>query len=129
MTCTQPVIVSATSHGGFISSLTSMNNACGQNQETKWLLKAEAGQTIELTLVDFNWSSDPMKHRSCFRTYGYITEPDNEDKIAICGARQRIRRLHATEGELGHTLQIVIYPTHGSLEFQNFLIHYRGNLI
>jgi len=50
------VEVDAVSTGGYLASVVTEDTGCG-SPEAPWLLRAPAGQTIQLRLLDFNATS------------------------------------------------------------------------
>ena len=124
-----------TSHSGLISSLHTHRASCpaarggGGGDSSVWILEAKPGQQIELTLIDFNWTSAVAgARRSCTHTYGYVIDAESGEKRAICGGgRQRVRSLYTSEGAQAHRVQLVLSQPPPDRPAYNFLIHYTGS--
>lgn len=52
----RPLEVAAASSGGYLASVVTEETGCG-SPESPWLLRAPAGQRIQLRLLDFNATS------------------------------------------------------------------------
>ena len=68
---TRPLEVEAASSGGYLASVVTEETGCG-SPESPWLLRAPAGQKIQLRLLDFNATSreartqdDPQQKLIC----------------------------------------------------------------
>jgi len=66
-----PLEVEAVSSGGYLASVMTEETGCG-SPESPWLLRAPAGQRIQLRLIDFNATSresrtqdDPQQKLIC----------------------------------------------------------------
>lgn len=100
--CISPEKVKVVKKPGYIASVTSSSTSCGLHG-SPWILEAEPGQTVSLSLTDFNWKPDPSAE--CTVKYGYVLDMKNDDVISICGGGERQRDLYQSSG---HGVQIVL---------------------
>ena len=125
-------VVPVTSHGGFLSSLmTSSNGSCKtltrQHSGFRWQLEAAPGQKIQLSLIDFDWSSAQSgNERQAMKPtcYGYITTGGGASRVALCSRGQRVQQLRLPRDADDSHLAEVVLTSQESIP--NFLIHYKG---
>ena len=103
-----------------LASSMSLNTRCGLH-DTPWLLQAEPGQKINLTITDFAWKNDTV--RGCSQRYGYMLDTESDDVINICGGIQRKRALYLSTG---YSLQVVL--DENAVKKYKFLIQFQGNM-
>jgi len=78
----EPLEVEATSSGGYLASVVTEETGCG-SPDSPWLLRAPAGQTIQLRLLDFDAASresrtqhDPQQPLICQVDVPSVTPTD-----------------------------------------------------
>ena len=82
-----PVIVGSDS--GILASRDSTNAGCG-SLTSPWLIQGTAGQRINITLLDFGYSTSQNNAQTtaCI-PYGYLSERHLSVNKTICGGRKR----------------------------------------
>ena len=83
-------VLSSHSSEGVISSHVLDVNGCG-SARSPWSIEARAGQTVELSLLDFE-ALNRARHYSlsmCYQVYGFVVEKTLNINYTICG--QQIR--------------------------------------
>ena len=119
--CSNPLPV--TQETGYLYRNTSVTSSKCNSVE----LRAQPGQRINLTLVDFYWSGDGIRNKptlvrdqNCLR-YGHVRDPDAARNITICGGGER--REHNLLLTQNNTAQIfwISHKVDG-----RFLIKYQG---
>ena len=105
---------------GYISStfLTSPESAI-DDISCIWLLKAQQGQVINITLIDFNPSD---KQQSC-HALGYVKDLLSGREIIIC---QTLRRENHVWTSSGSELEIQIGTVDTLNDKDSFILHYKG---
>jgi len=82
-----------------------------------WIIQAEAGQRINITLLDF---TREHKHGHC-DTYVIISDSDTGDVATICGGKQRHRHVYTSKSNIIH----IQFTDLRQSSFQaNFLLRY-----
>ena len=121
--CNEREKVSAQKQVSYLSSLISENTSCGLHN-TPWILQAEPGQQINITLVDFSWNNNKSNTDNGYNgrcNYGYILDVESDDVISLCGGREREKHLYLSTS---HTVQVVLDSL--ALQKYSFLIAYKG---
>ena len=116
------------SHGPFktssasISSVSIEQSECG-TAATPLILQASPGQSINISLTDFNWGdSSHSLNPKCDRLYGHIISYDSNDIIDICGGGgMREKFVHMSSY---HQVQIALDES--ALQQAHFMINYKG---
>ena len=94
---------------------------CG-SARSPWLIQAKAGQTIEISLVDFK-ALDRARSQSlvtCSDVYGFVVEKTLNINQTICGDKQRDSVVYRSKT---NNVEIYVKKDSGS----KFLIKYSGN--
>ena len=81
-----------------------------------WLLRAQPGQTIKITLIDFQPQPNPQQ---CV-ALGYIKDASNDQEKMICKSSKREQHLYESAGP---SLQIHVGTGKTN---HRFLLHYKG---
>jgi hypothetical protein len=111
---------------GFISSISALETWCGTST-SPWLIEAQPGQKISLTLYDFGvakkYDDETLYgEEDCDVKYAIITEEDPPQSITICGGKKRVSTAYRS---YRNRVQIEIIPK--ARHYANyFLIHYEG---
>ena len=105
---------------GFLSSLISKETSCGLT-ESPWILEAETGQKVNLTLMYFNWHDQEEGGSPCSTKLGYLFDLDSEDIVNICGSTSHTSHLHTTEGN-----RVQLLLDKAALADSHFIIKYEG---
>ena len=124
-TCHSGQRVSAEKIPQVLSSYISQETSCGLHN-SPWILEADPGQMINITLTDFSWSgnksvADNEPPGRCPINYGYIFDVENDDIITLCGGGEREKHLYLSAS---HTVQVVLDSL--ALQKYSFLLSYRG---
>jgi len=111
-----------TSEQGVISSFLSRKIYCGTDS-SPWKIEAKAGQTVEISLLDFKALSRSRSQSiaTCSDTYGYIVEKTLNINHTICGQQKREHVIYRSK-----TNKVEIYVT--SKKQANFILKYKGNI-
>ena len=125
--CISPETVLVTKKPNYLASVISSETSCGLH-ESPWILKAQPGQQIDITVMDFNWKNNSsiknaVADKSCSKSLGYILDMESDDVINICGEEGRIEHVYKSEG---HSVQIILEPS--MLHQHTFLLKYWGML-
>jgi len=108
---------------GIISSQSSDTRGCGY-ANSPWIISAKPGQTINISIVDFNTEVDQSNLVSCPLVYGFIIERSLGINHTICGGRQRELAIYTAK-----TNQVEIQIlSRGIRRDGRFLLKYKGNL-
>ena len=75
---------------GIISSHLTRETGCGSIR-SPWIIQAKAGQTVEITLLDFKGLQRARSHSlmTCTDVYGFIVEKTLNINQTICGQNTR----------------------------------------
>ena len=111
--------------------MTSSNGSCKtlttQRSDFRWQLEAAPGQKIQLSLIDFDWSSEQSgnEQRAVKTTcFGYIATGGGASRVALCSRGQRVQQLHLPRAADDSRVAEVVLTSQEHLP--NFLIHYKG---
>ena len=119
--CSNSYTQSVTRHTKTISSHTLKEAKCGSH-EKPLTLEAKPGQTVNITLYDFNQKQETIYYRKCPHSYGYVIDAKTAEVSEICGGgHARIMQLFMSEGNV---VQIVFQED--MLTDRNFLIEFNG---
>jgi hypothetical protein len=100
-----------------------MDTSCGLS-EAPILIESQPGQTINITLTDFNWKGMAFLGPKCPQTYGHLVSPDSEDILNICGGSDRVKHVHVSTS---HQVQMMLLPAAAS-QFR-FLLKIEGKIL
>ena len=118
--CNTPEKVTPQKTLDFLASSVTKATTCGSN-ESPWIIQAEPGQRINVSLLDFGWTKKLYKNHPC-NNYGYILDVMTDAIINICGGTSREKHLYTSEG---YIVQVVMtFPNDNNM---SFLIGYQGN--
>ena len=123
--CETSSYVKLVSTEGYLASITTDETGCG-SASTPWIIQAEPGQRINVSLVDFTRFNVGVElgHRSeihgC-RRYAGIRERAVRTNLTVCAGDQRERHLYLSRS---NSLEIAILKM--SSEPYNFLIKYQS---
>ena len=121
--CDMESQVNLTAVEGYISSMVRWPTDC-QRTTTVWSIQASPGQTINITLYDFNISSRQTgytgKYRVCTE-YGQLYDDASQHTLTICGSEQRQSHVYRSTGSVV-TVQVLAEMTSPP----PFFIHYEG---
>ena len=121
--CSRGYNIDVISSPGYLASITSKDTPCGSGN-APWTLQAQAGQSINLTLIDFSWDEHYSGFtRKCTKIYGHILSYASDDIIQICGGRSRIQHIDIKPS---HHIQIVFDEV--AVNDAYFIIKYEGYL-
>ena len=114
--------IKAVSRFSYLSSITTEQFGCGE-ESRPWIIKAEEGQKINITFIDFQWklTSRNQAKVSCPVRYGYVVDEISNDIVNLCGGLMRERSLYISKG---HKVQILLSKS--VLNSVKFLIGYKG---
>jgi len=113
----------------------SVNSARCGSRSRPWLLEAQTGQQVNISLLDFIGHGRRTQldtHDDCSPAhvqYGYIVDKTNKNNVSICStdAQQRHKHLYQSTGNL---VEIVLNPHQTANEDgdtpQNFLLAFEG---
>lgn len=116
-TCTSPLTVKATARRQHLSSVVSTETSCGLHQ-TPYVLEAQPGQTITITLIDFK---EPTDNTDCVSNVGYIMDTKHDDVIHLCAGS----RLKTHYVSVSNKVQVLLERS--AVENNYFLIEFQGN--
>jgi len=88
---------------GIISNQSSDTRGCGSTN-SPWIISAKPGQTINISIVDFNTEVDQSNLVSCPLVYGFILERSLGINQTICGGWYREIAIYTSK-----TNQVEIY--------------------
>ena len=111
-----------TSEQGVLSSFLSKKLNCGINN-APWIIEAKAGQTVEISLFDFNALSRQRSHSllTCSDVYGFIVEKSLSINQTICGQKEREHVVYRSK-----TNKLELHLTTNNQA--NFLLKYKGKI-
>ena len=107
---------------GIISSQSSDTRGCGSTN-SPWIVSAKPGQTINISIVDFNTEVDQSNLVSCPLVYGFILERSLGINHTICGGRQRELAIYTAKTNQVE-IQVLPRTVRGD---RSFLLKYKGN--
>ena len=125
--CESSSYVKLVSTQGFLASLTTDDTGCG-SPGTPWIIEAEPGQRINVTLMDFtrfNVAATVGQRydiRGC-RNYALVRERGRNKNVTVCASDARERHVHMSSS---NTLEITI--TKKKEEPYYFLLRYESKL-
>ena len=112
-----------------------METGCG-GTEAPWVLRAQPGQRLNITLYDFgshvtgNETLTPTKNAdgttNLCKVYATIKEAKGSRRNTICGGNDRKRLAYVS---LGNTVEIRIYGNRGEKNHAYFFLQYQGMLV
>ena len=109
---------------GMISSQVTDNKGCGTSR-SPWIISADPGQTIQLTLTDFSASKHSSNLISCPIVYGFIREKAIGINDTICGGKDREMALYTSK-----TNEVIVQIlARNKRNNGQFLIKYQGWII
>ena len=117
--CDSPYHIAVSSRKQYLSSDVTGRLGCG-SEAAPWVLSAEEGQQINMTLIDFYWDDGGAE---CSVEYGYIIDGGRPDTVTFCGGQTRTRHLTISTGDV---VQIVIKED--LLEKFRFLVEFHGKI-
>ena len=100
--CKSPIKIPVYSRQVNITSLASDKMGCG-NEADPYILEAQQGQTLNVTLIDFGYGKDVIKNCGIDFQYGSLMDSSkNSHQTTICGGRERIRNIYSSQGHTIH---------------------------
>ncbi len=115
--------------GGFLASVVTDDSGCGGTQ-SPWILNAQPGQRINLTLIDFstlspgNGSVSPRyKDNQFCRVLFTVKDEATSRSVNVCGGDSRKKHGHLS---LGHQVEIRILGGQNQENQVYFLIQFDG---
>ena len=128
--CSVKAPIPATAAATYISSQQfSSDTPCQRHQGGamgEWTIQAQPGQTINISLIDFEWQpqddkQDVKSHKVKARRYGYLLDKFSGKNISVTGNSTRERHLLVSNGSSVHLVLNVTHPS-------NYLIKFQGNV-
>ena len=124
--CSNGTILQAKTPDGFLGSITVEENNCGSTF-CPWILQANPGQKLNITLIDFAMSSQRAQNNFgmptvCY-TYAVIKERGKAKDTSICGGRDRETSVYLSETNSVH-IEVAGGKRGGN--FRYFLLQYEG---
>ena len=118
---TSPNRLSSTAHA--LSSYVTEEIGCG-SLRAPWLIEAQAGQTVQLSLLDFNALDRAKKHSlvTCTDVYGFVVEKSLNINQTICGQNTRESVIYRSKT---NAIEVYVRRTHG----MNFFITYTSEYV
>ena len=116
---------------GYLSSLVASQLGCG-SKECPWVLHAQPGQRINITLYDFaiatrNSSSHNIRHRPGYplycHEYAVVKENNVPRSATICGGDQRVRIAYVSST---HKLEVNLVTRKPGRNLDYFLLKFEG---
>ena len=104
-----------------ISSSSYDVKGCG-SPNSPWIISAQPGQTINISIVDFGAETDSSNLISCPVVYGYIRERALGINYTICNGRHRERALYSSKT---NAVEVAIAPRNRRAN-KNFVLKYVG---
>ena len=100
--CRNATYIAADMPGGYIASVHTEESGCGKHN-CPWVLRAQPGQRLNITLLDFALST---RHRNtgsahlglpevCY-TYATLREKGTEKPSMVCGSRDRVSQVYVS---------------------------------
>lgn len=82
---------------GYLSNQVTEETGCGSSS-APWRIEASAGQTINVTLIDFSAleRSTVTSSERCVHAYVHIIEGDLGINKTVCGTAERTRLVHTS---------------------------------
>ena len=99
-----------------MSATPTLTEADRGKETCPWLIRAQPGQTINITLIDFQ--AQP-KSQQCI-ALGYIKDESNDQEKMICKSSKREQHFYESAGP---SLQIHVGSGNSD---HRFLLHYKG---
>ena len=114
---------------GFISSRITAQTVCAR-ASLPWVVHAEPGQRINVTLYDFSLSDRGdigrgTRFRPC-DDFGTLSEGASSELISICGGHRRVSHVHTSAG---HVLTIRINNENEAEARWPFMLEYDSKLL
>lgn len=111
---------------GYISSLVTRETGCGL-MGAPWKIELEKGQTINITLIDFNPGNvsqlnSPLLDTTC-RVYATIRDTSTSPSKTICGEKARQHHIYASRT---NEVEIRIMGSQSTHSEPEFLLYYQG---
>ena len=123
MQCSDPSPIILHEAHGAVSSHVTDKSGCG-SARSHWVIQAKAGQTIEISLLDFK-ALDRARSQSlvtCSDVYGFVVEKTLNINQTICGQKQRDSVVYRSKT---NTVEIYVNKNSGA----NFLVKYSSKYI
>ena len=105
---------------GYISAKVAMDTR-GGSLKCPWQLAAQHGQRINVSIVDFH----PVIHTANCIPVAYITDVTAKENRTVCKLYERNGHVYLSEG---NNIQIQLITASSSMQNQEFLLHYEGNV-
>ncbi len=109
---------------GLLASLNAWESGCGSTA-SPWLIEAESGLRINLTMLDFGSSEThrQSKTASCIQ-YGFISERQLGVNKTICGGNRRQEVIYTSATS---SVEIMLAPSGQNPPY--FLVKYQGKIL
>ena len=108
---------------GMISSSTYDIKGCGSHN-SPWIISAQPGQTINISIIDFGTHTESSNLVSCPVVYGYVREGALGINYTICNGHHRERAVYSSKT---NKVEIEILPRRIRRD-KNFVLKYIGEL-
>lgn len=98
----------------------------------RWLIEAESGRRLNLTMYDFTMTSSAvaMTKATC-RRLAVVRDADSGRETNVCSGHERIRQAHVSDGNRVEITMTASSPagfgSNTNLGPAYFLVHYEGN--
>ena len=115
---------------GYISNFVTLETSKG-SADCPWMIQAEHGQQINITLIDFARSA-PTKTNSASNdydichVYAVIRERSRPKGLTVCGGQERERHIYTS---VGHAVEIRVLGTSTDKDPPYFLLKYEGKMM
>ena len=117
--CTHDDYVSLPKPEGYLSAKQAKETGAG-SLACPWQLAAQQGQRINISIIDFNPITDVT---NCV-PIAFITDIKSRENRTVCKPNERSQHVFSSKG---NSVQIqIITSTTGTLNAEEFLLHYRG---
>ena len=119
--------VRVTEPAGYLASITTEETGCGTPQ-CPWLIRAQPGQRINITLINFSWErpEDVSPSKRC-TVYATIKEESAVKPTTVCSSQER--ELHVYTSLSNSVTLRIVGKDKGLKTPQQFLFKYEGSYI
>ena len=124
---------------GYLANLVTEATGCG-GVRAPWLIEAQPGQTIQLTLYDFSLADLGRHHELTLqgdtgppvspwpgKAYAFVSEPSAGRNLSVLGAMRTRKAVVYTS--VSHVLEVAILTSDDVIEVSYFMLKYEGKLL
>ena len=129
--CNRANYVELTASEGTIANVVTHETGCGSHN-TPWVIKAQPGQVINLTMLDFSLISldtpdTPVPNTEEPRciAYAILREKAESKTLTVCGGKKAKGHIYESVSD---TLDVIILGNPSAEPSKHFLLHYKGML-